>query len=712
MRAPVRRFALTAIAIAFLAALLGGCDSDDRRGPTGTDPDLAVPTGLQAHYDTLEGRVHLTWERSASAETRGYLLYRTLGAAEIPQLVNTEFLIKDTVYIDTLGDKVPLSGETSAVYRLKGQDDAVTTSDFSQPASVTVVPTDLVRTRLTWGYLGRFGATVSIRDTARVEVTYRNRTRGNVSLRAGLPGREDALVTRPVSGREGFVVLPLPCDTAGRQKFWIAATDEGGAEWTDTLEVIVERDIPTLAIRKDTTVAFGAETPFHAVATDRMGTLAAMEWDFDGAGSRYAYVRVSSPDTVFRPDFGDARPYFRITDDDGNTVVDSFHLSVLPRKTSLSLVEMGGDGRSVTLVSTTQADADLWRYVLTFTGDTSGTWSTLAFAPEDSLRVVANNLLPAHPYQFRLVAEDSGGLATAGETLSLETAPGAAWILHDTLHHIPYSLSAARAHAIDGRFYLVGFYGDSLFSYEPATRIWQPKANTRRSSKPVTFNRRESIVAGGKIFVMGGHEHNWSSIYMESLNLSYDPRTDAWSERRPIPTVRNRHGLAVVGDFIYVIGGETVVGSGKGTVVGTAAVDIYDWVRDDWKSGPSLPAPASPAAVAYLDGKIVCLANGRRLELAPGDSGWTDVGALPVPGESQYHDEAGRIYFFGRDTLTRYDLKTEAWETRPIMADRRDFGCVAGLEGRIYLFGGMISNLSGGGYFRTIDIYHPSLDGL
>jgi len=73
---------------------------------------------------------------------------------------------------------------------------------------------------------------------------------------------------------------------------------------------------------------------------------------------------------------------------------------------------------------------------------------------------------------------------------------------------------------------------------------------------------------GGKIYVMGGYEKN------SNLVEEYDPATDSWRGRAPLPKPLHHIGAAALGGKIFVLGGYI---SGVGPV---DTVYEYDPAKD------------------------------------------------------------------------------------------------------------------------------------
>jgi N-acetylneuraminic acid mutarotase len=60
-------------------------------------------------------------------------------------------------------------------------------------------------------------------------------------------------------------------------------------------------------------------------------------------------------------------------------------------------------------------------------------------------------------------------------------------------------------------------------------------------------------VINGKFYVVGGTNAS-GGILAETL--VYDPATNLWSTKAPMPTARTRLGSAVINNLLYAVGGK------------------------------------------------------------------------------------------------------------------------------------------------------------
>jgi len=188
---------------------------------------------------------------------------------------------------------------------------------------------------------------------------------------------------------------------------------------------------------------------------------------------------------------------------------------------------------------------------------------------------------------------------------------------------------------------------DNAWEYDPAADSWKALA-------PMPTKRGSAVAAavGGKIYVIGGGTTSPGakepSIHPARPHLAvgtveeYDPATNGWRARAPMPTPRNHAGVGVVGGKIYVIGGRT----GAAFIsVGTNVdvVEEYDPVSDRW-GPPKARMPTARSAVAYATYKDrIYIAGGEFQDQTlmaafwvveayhPATNSWLTLPRMPVP---------------------------------------------------------------------------------
>jgi N-acetylneuraminic acid mutarotase len=188
---------------------------------------------------------------------------------------------------------------------------------------------------------------------------------------------------------------------------------------------------------------------------------------------------------------------------------------------------------------------------------------------------------------------------------------------------------------------------DNAWEYDPAGDTWRALAPmpTRRGS-PV------AAAVGGKLYVIGGVSTHPGSAETavhparphRSLDTveEYDPATNAWRARSPMPTARNHAAVGAVGGKVYVIGGR--LGAGFITLASnTDIVEEYDPATDQW-GALRARMPTARSAVAWgVHGGRIYVAGGefqddrlmaafRALEAyEPAANRWEALPRMPVP---------------------------------------------------------------------------------
>lgn len=152
--------------------------------------------------------------------------------------------------------------------------------------------------------------------------------------------------------------------------------------------------------------------------------------------------------------------------------------------------------------------------------------------------------------------------------------------------------------ALDGRIYAVGTDWDGvtpwLKSYDPATDRW-----TQHAAPPTARQHIEAVAIGGLLYAVGGSGNRGLLNILER----YDPATDTWLTLAPMITGRDFAAVAVANGILYVMGGEGNGGEGEG-LQALSSVESYDPATNKWTSRAPLPVPLYGAAAAVLDGII------------------------------------------------------------------------------------------------------------
>src|SRR5439155_16652468 len=146
---------------------------------------------------------------------------------------------------------------------------------------------------------------------------------------------------------------------------------------------------------------------------------------------------------------------------------------------------------------------------------------------------------------------------------------------------------------VNGRLYAVGSSdggGGGLATvegYDPGTDTWNPTA-----PMPTARYGLAVAVVDGILYAIGGAEARAGFGRGELATVeAYDPTTDTWTPKAPMPTARAFLAVGVVNGIIYAVGGWS-----------GATVEAYDPTTDTWTTKASMPTARGGLAVGVVNG--------------------------------------------------------------------------------------------------------------
>jgi hypothetical protein len=265
--------------------------------------------------------------------------------------------------------------------------------------------------------------------------------------------------------------------------------------------------------------------------------------------------------------------------------------------------------------------------------------------------------------------------------------------------------------AVNGKIYVIGGYAmsgqwptssesiNTNEEYDPATDRWTIKA-----PMPIPLSNFGIAVYQNKIYCIGG---------LNGTNEVYDPTTDSWALKAPMPTAKYYGAQAnVVNGKIYIIGGYPAYNR--------ALNEVYDPATDTWttKAPMSLEAGSFASggnyASAVVDNKIYVIGeissdgkhNLNQIYDATKDS-WSYGSSPPILMYGTYFGLSTavattgemapkRIYVISAASNSNqvYDPKTDSWTIGGDMPTRREELGVAVLNDTLYAIGGLIYNFA------------------
>jgi N-acetylneuraminic acid mutarotase len=282
--------------------------------------------------------------------------------------------------------------------------------------------------------------------------------------------------------------------------------------------------------------------------------------------------------------------------------------------------------------------------------------------------------MPTERYYFGAVAVNGTIYAIGGITYIPERKPGHITTTtnvneaYDPANDVwtekapmpsPHWLDSYGIAVWQNKIYCIG--GPANNVYDPATDTWETKTPMPSSRHFLTAN-----VVNEKIYLIGGLALGpppaWAGngyITYSSSNLTevYEPATDSWSEKSPIPYAVDSYASAVIDNKIYVISGR--VGGNL-----TGLVQVYDTLIDKWSYATPIPIPVEPAAAGMMT-----IANKKAIFVVGGRVSWGTGNGTDL----------NQVYF----------PENDSWTTgAPLLANRFALS-VAVVNDRLYAIGGM-----------------------
>lgn len=263
------------------------------------------------------------------------------------------------------------------------------------------------------------------------------------------------------------------------------------------------------------------------------------------------------------------------------------------------------------------------------------------------------------------------GIAANKVKLALLSAPTAGWGRRANLLEANSEMSVAE---LEGKIYVIGGYPESRVSvrtvqvYDPLSDAWQ-----LTTPLPVALNHTMSAAVNGKVYVIGGQPGSGGAGPFTDTVYEFDPGSENWRARAPMPTARGGGAAAVVNGKIYVAGGRPPRGNDFAA---------YDPATNTWIRLPDLPTQRNHLGAAAIGGKVY-VAGGR----------------FGAGFESEQTDR-----------IEVYDPVTNAWTVKAPMPHPRGGINVSEAHGCLHVFGGEGDDEAPTGVHADHDVYDPVSD--
>src|SRR4030067_1458919 len=132
---------------------------------------------------------------------------------------------------------------------------------------------------------------------------------------------------------------------------------------------------------------------------------------------------------------------------------------------------------------------------------------------------------------------------------------------------------------------------------EASENSWVTKApmHQARSDLGVANLNSKIYAIGGNTengYVPNSHGNDYKALgWITATNEEYDPETDTWVFKKPMPTPRYKFAIAAYQNKIYCIGG--IINWVSGQISYTGANEVYDPATDKCKTKTFMPTATS-----------------------------------------------------------------------------------------------------------------------
>lgn len=245
-------------------------------------------------------------------------------------------------------------------------------------------------------------------------------------------------------------------------------------------------------------------------------------------------------------------------------------------------------------------------------------------------------------------------------------------------HHITLSAVGGRIYGIGG---FSGGFPDwraerTMWIYDPARNRW-----TRGVDMPGPRAEGVAAVVDGKIYWIGGRvprtprSAHFNDHQDTNRNEMYDPATRRWSVRAPAPTARNSAAVGVIDGKIYVVGGRRFIRSTDGTtrMRNFTNLEVYDPETNRWTTRAPMPQGQGGLGAAVSDGRLHVCGGEQWLPsqavlaecwtYAPAADTWRPLPSLRIPRHGIGMAAVGRnLHVFGGATRPGGNFATAVHE--------------------------------------------------
>jgi N-acetylneuraminic acid mutarotase len=168
------------------------------------------------------------------------------------------------------------------------------------------------------------------------------------------------------------------------------------------------------------------------------------------------------------------------------------------------------------------------------------------------------------------------------------------------------------------------------YAYNPQTPSW-----SSRASMNVARSGATAQVIGGLIYVAGGLDASGASLSSVSV---YNPGTNSWSSGTAMNVRRDNAVSAAFGGMMYVFGGRTRNADGSSPAPGLTSVEMFNPSTNSWSFREPMPTGRRRMIIGTIGGRAQ-ISGGERTseefpeheEYDPGTNTWRELTPLLTP---------------------------------------------------------------------------------
>jgi hypothetical protein len=495
---------------------------------------IPVATGLRvAAYDSLNGKVTLTWNKPDYDQLLGFTIFRdTLDAVTLSQNPINKSRITDTVFTDSIftGPADPTTVTRRYEYRVKIQrKDGVLGSAY-ETVRFDAKPPSQIGVKLSLRALGVKQDTLAAGDTVRFIAEFQKPSRSNTTVEWYRDSSTQATRTLTLDSKSGVDTLAFYRPSPGTYQIRLVIKDEAGLRWRDSTNLVV----PSIVRLPDLPMA--VEYPLVTTLDGKIylfsnGNL----WEYDPGPATWR-KRASSP-----------RP--------GSATIPSWTVPI-----SSSIV---ASGSRLYIIGFESINPPLLTGSVQEYQPTTDAW-------------VEKSGLPGNPRSAPSLIYRNGKILVYGGAIRDYPAPSA--FSDEVFEFDPDADAWASKPAYPDPYHgVLGTLlpsGSSLFEVihnatqaKPtlAIRKYDPENNTLTNGPALDISNVFPTYAAttiglgsvnGKIYALGGDDgYMFGGSAFSNKILEYDPATDSWSEKGRLSSPRSRSGVVGLNGSLYILGG-------------------------------------------------------------------------------------------------------------------------------------------------------------